>query len=1010
SRNISANPYHGAVLSHTTHNSAPIAVSYSTFNANTNNLTVNRADPTVTWPSGLTATVGQTLSNITLPGNGTGAGTFTWTAPGDSVGAEGTQSHYMTFTPADGDNFNTITQNVTLTVNPAPTPPVITTAPGALTGGTFGTPYSVNLAASNNPTSWTSTSGTLPTGLVLNNSGLISGTPTAAGNFTFYVTATNADGTSPAVSFSINIAQIPLSIGIPSAVTYTNNHLDRNALTPILGTVNGNSYTERTATFTVAVSGFASDADATIVGLSITAVTGLLFSGITAATGNTTGGVKTFTVTVTYNGTTAFPTDSAAINITGLTGVPSGYVFDGTTRNTSVNIIDGQADDAARAIPVTQENIQAFNAYADAAPGRTRHYKLTQNIDATHLRGIIEPSADDDSGSNWTPIFGLAGSFDGQGHTITGMVIRRAGGQSVGMFDTIGILGSDGVVGVVRNLGLVSGSFTSSSNAATGSIVGINAGTISNCFSIGSVTGQRSQIGGLAGRNDSMIENSFSVVAVTVINPTITPAHASFMGGIAGDNRGTIQNSAALNPSVAGRHQIETDVNRISNVGTGTLANNFAWAGMDVRFNIENDGTGGTAKTIANGGAGAFDNVDGLSRTATEIRTQSTWTAAGFDFTAIWEWDNSGVNMPRLRNSAWIPWPAHLHLVDPAPPTNIIDLSITSPPANGSGWSFNSTSDASTNDIYTILDGANVIVTGSNTGSQRRLAVEAGATATITLNGMSITGLSGSTALLLGSNSNVTLYLADGTTNTLTGGSGAGIITSQATLIINGSTGTLIATGSDSAAGIGGGNNSTGGTVTINGGTVTATGGSNAAGIGGGSLGHGGTVTINGGTVTATGGTHNPTGINNAAGIGGGNAGFGGIVTINGGTVIATGFRAIGAGRSINNNGTLTMSGYAVAWVHYAGANAGAATVTKPNTELEDDRLLGYLHIQPGIAPSSAMAPLGFSPDFTGDCECDEVPCVCDDVMNDDPRKEPDPPVAVSDNDEETPGPDSDVE
>ena len=107
--------------------------------------------------------------------------------------------------------------------------------------------------------------------------------------------------------------------------------------------------------------------------------------------------------------------------------------------------------------------------------------------------------------------------------------------------------------------------------------------------------------------------------------------------------------------------------------------------------------------------------------------------------------------------------------------------------------------------------------------------------------------------------------------------------------------GTLIATGGDGAAGIGGGNNQTGGTITIKGGTVTAYGGYFAAGIGGGYNGAGGTVTINGGKVTATGGE-------NAAGIGGGRSGAGGTISINGGTVTATGGSAneyLGAGSGI---------------------------------------------------------------------------------------------------------------
>ena len=127
-------------------------------------------------------------------------------------------------------------------------------------------------------------------------------------------------------------------------------------------------------------------------------------------------------------------------------------------------------------------------------------------------------------------------------------------------------------------------------------------------------------------------------------------------------------------------------------------------------------------------------------------------------------------------------------------------------------------------------------------------------------------------------------------------GIGGGDDGAGGTVTING--GMVTATGGGYGAGIGGGDDGAGGTVTINGispersespigdgyqgCTVTATGGKWGAGIGGGSYGNGGTVTINGGTVTATGGDE-------GAGIGGGLQGAGGTVTINGGTVTATG-------------------------------------------------------------------------------------------------------------------------
>ena len=141
---------------------------------------------------------------------------------------------------------------------------------------------------------------------------------------------------------------------------------------------------------------------------------------------------------------------------------------------------------------------------------------------------------------------------------------------------------------------------------------------------------------------------------------------------------------------------------------------------------------------------------------------------------------------------------------------------------------------------------------------------------------------------------------------------------SGGTVIIN--SGTVTANGGAYAAGIGGGYHGAGGTVNISGGTVTAYGGEDAAGIGGGSGGAGGNVTITGGTVTAYGGADEGTGGDAGAGIGGGCNGAGGTVTITGGTVIATGGwgdmedDGSGAGAGIGGGykgtgGTVTING-----------------------------------------------------------------------------------------------------
>jgi hypothetical protein len=103
-----------------------------------------KADPIVTWPQGLTATYGQTLADISLVSyTNNGTGTFAWTTPGDSVGGLGTRSHSMTFTPTDTADYNTLTQNVVITVNAAH----IIAAAVTITGPTKGsTPVTTALA------------------------------------------------------------------------------------------------------------------------------------------------------------------------------------------------------------------------------------------------------------------------------------------------------------------------------------------------------------------------------------------------------------------------------------------------------------------------------------------------------------------------------------------------------------------------------------------------------------------------------------------------------------------------------------------------------------------------------------------------------------------------------------------------------------------------------------------------------------------------------------------------
>ncbi|MFN7564028.1 MAG: MBG domain-containing protein, partial [Prosthecobacter sp.] len=131
-------------------------------------------------------------------------------------GVAGGQSN-ITVTATDLDG-GTVSQVVPVTVNQAP---AITSGTPTSTG-TVGVAYSFTCTASGFPVpAFAVASGSLPTGLTLSSTGVVSGSPTAAGTFTGSITATNTSGTSSAQNFSITIAKATATVTLGSlAQTY----------------------------------------------------------------------------------------------------------------------------------------------------------------------------------------------------------------------------------------------------------------------------------------------------------------------------------------------------------------------------------------------------------------------------------------------------------------------------------------------------------------------------------------------------------------------------------------------------------------------------------------------------------------------------------------------------------------------------------------------------------------------------------------------------------------------
>ncbi|MBR4428175.1 MAG: hypothetical protein IKS78_02370, partial [Clostridia bacterium] len=92
----------GAYTASVTVGTATASVSY----------TVAKAEPAYTAPTGLTALCGDTLDSVTLPDG------WTWDGADETtlVGEAGQRTFSATFTPADPDNYEKVTENLTVTV------------------------------------------------------------------------------------------------------------------------------------------------------------------------------------------------------------------------------------------------------------------------------------------------------------------------------------------------------------------------------------------------------------------------------------------------------------------------------------------------------------------------------------------------------------------------------------------------------------------------------------------------------------------------------------------------------------------------------------------------------------------------------------------------------------------------------------------------------------------------------------------------------------------------------
>ncbi len=189
--------------------------------------------PTITVsPSTLpNGTVGTSYGLTITASDGTSPYTFVTTSGSLPPGMTLTSGGLLSGIPTTAGNYSfTITatdaqncvsnKNYSLMINC----PTITVNPSTLPSGTVNVSYNQTLTASggSSPYSFAVTNGSLPTGLSLSSGGVLSGTPSSSGNFSFTITATDAQGCTGSQTYAVSIVAVPAFSVAPSNIDYGN--------------------------------------------------------------------------------------------------------------------------------------------------------------------------------------------------------------------------------------------------------------------------------------------------------------------------------------------------------------------------------------------------------------------------------------------------------------------------------------------------------------------------------------------------------------------------------------------------------------------------------------------------------------------------------------------------------------------------------------------------------------------------------------------------------------------
>jgi len=191
-------------------------------------------------------------------------------------------------------------------------------------------------------------------------------------------------------------------------------------------------------------------------------------------------------------------------------------------------------------------NVTDFKELLAFGQNATLKFRLTNDLDLATEPNFYIPY--------------LAGEFDGDGYKISNLSLNYDLAMPLGLF---GYLAPGGKV---TDVGLENTNVTGYSGVG-GLVGGIRHGTVSHCYSTGTVSGN-DVVGGLVG------DSSFGIVSDSYSTATVTGY--SVVGGLIGGNAGTVSGGTVSNSYSTGNVTGEGGVGGLVGENDGTVSNSYS--------------------------------------------------------------------------------------------------------------------------------------------------------------------------------------------------------------------------------------------------------------------------------------------------------------------------------------------------------------------------------------------------------------------------------------------------